>query len=159
MRGLAWLVPLGGVAFLALEVVLLVRIGNALGVLAVLGLLVLAGVAGMAAIRHAVASFGRDFGRGMPADPASVLARLGHAGLLILAGLLLAVPGFAGDGLGLLLLLPPVRALVLKLVGAAFVARFAAARMPGGGIVVEGVWQEAGGIAPGQERLMPGERP
>jgi UPF0716 protein FxsA len=57
-----------------------------------------------------------DAGR-IPAGP------LVDAALLLLAGFLLLVPGFVTDGLGLLLLLPPVRALVALGLGRRFAIR------------------------------------
>lgn len=46
------------------------------------------------------------------------------AGFQLLAGLLLLVPGFVGAGVGLLLLLPPVRVLVIALGGRWLFRRF-----------------------------------
>jgi UPF0716 protein FxsA len=48
---------------------------------------------------------------------------LTDGGLLALAGFLLLVPGFVTDGFGLLLLLPPVRALVRRGFGRRFARR------------------------------------
>jgi UPF0716 protein FxsA len=50
---------------------------------------------------------------------------LGDAGLIALGGLLMVLPGFVGDLIGLLCLLPPTRGLIR-----AGLARLAASRMP-----------------------------
>jgi UPF0716 protein FxsA len=55
-----------------------------------------------------------------------------HAALLFLAGLLIFLPGFVSDVIGLLLLLPPVRALLQAGTAAWFVRRFTAVSGPGG---------------------------
>ena len=48
---------------------------------------------------------------------------LGNAGLIGLGGLLMVLPGFVGDVLGLLCLLPGTRSLVRALLGRVFAAR------------------------------------
>ena len=58
--------------------------------------------------------------------------RAARAALLFLAGLLLFLPGFVTDALGLLLLLPPVRALLQTATAAWFVRRFTSVDGPGG---------------------------
>jgi len=58
-------------------------------------------------------------------------AHLVDAGLVLAAGMLLVVPGFITDGLGLLLLLPPVRALVRARLRRRFRVQVASSR-PGG---------------------------
>ena len=54
------------------------------------------------------------------------------AALLFLAGLLLFLPGYVSDVAGLLLLLPPVRALVRGATAAWFLRRFTSVEGPGG---------------------------
>ena len=48
---------------------------------------------------------------------------LGDAGLIAVGGLLMVLPGFIGDGLGLLCLLPPTRFVVRGLLGRAVASR------------------------------------
>lgn len=85
--------------------------------------------------------------------------RMADQGLLFLAGLLLAIPGFVGDGMGLLLLLPFVRKLFRVGAAAWFVKRFTSVTGPGGITV----WQrrsETSRPQPGTvrvERVYPGE--
>ncbi len=99
-----------------LEIALFVVIGGQIGLWATLAWVLLTGVLGVlvlrwVAVRQALAL--RDL-----RDP----ARMAAAGAMgMLGGVLLILPGFFTDGLGLLLLLPPVQALV---------GRAVAARMP-----------------------------
>ena len=97
------------------EIALFVVIGGQIGLWATLVWVLLSGVLGvlvlrLAALRQAVAL--RDGLRGLR-DP----ARLAAGGLMsVLAGVLLILPGFLTDALGLLLLLPPVQLLVARAV-------------------------------------------
>ena len=95
------------------EIALFVQIGGAIGVgvtilwvlaSAALGLWILRrqGMAATADLQRALAEF-RD-----PARP------LVHGALVMLGGGLLVLPGFLTDALGLLLLVPPVRSLLLR---------------------------------------------
>lgn len=59
-------------------------------------------------------------------------AKLADQGLLFLAGLLIAIPGFVGDVLGLFLLVPFVRRLLRVGAAAWFVRRFTSVTGPGG---------------------------
>ncbi|MDO9380084.1 MAG: FxsA family protein [Nocardioidaceae bacterium] len=100
-----------------LELVVLIAVGRQIGVLATLGLLVAGVVVGtgvmrregaraLGAVREAAAS-----GRQPDAD-------LSGRAIVFVSGLLLAVPGFVSDVVGLVLWLPPVRRLVRRAVGA-----------------------------------------
>jgi UPF0716 protein FxsA len=127
-----------------IEIALFVTLGGALGlwltlawviVAAALGLLVVKGLAMTGSI-----SLGRDI-REM-GDPLSPLA---HRGLVGIAGLLLIIPGFFTDAIGLLLLIPPVRRLFIKLIGK---------KLGGGAIIVrsdviDGEWRD---VSPEAER-------
>ncbi len=76
-------------------------------------------------------------------------------GLLFLAGLLIAIPGFVGDIFGLLLLVPPVRSLLRVAVAAWFVRRFVAVTGPGGSVL----WRstQRGSATVHVDRVVPGE--
>jgi UPF0716 protein FxsA len=96
-----------------LEIAGFVIVGRQVGVLATLGLVVAAAIVGAVLMR--IQGFGAitrirgdiDAGR----DPGREMAN----GLMIfLAGVLLLIPGFVTDILGLLLFLPPVRALAWR---------------------------------------------
>jgi UPF0716 protein FxsA len=64
----------------------------------------------------------------------------GDSAMLFAAGVLLIIPGFVSDVIGLLLLLPFVRVLLRGAVAAWFVRRFTAVTGPGGFTV----WQRGG---------------
>lgn len=88
-------------------------------------------------------------------------AKLADQGLLFLAGLLIAIPGFVGDLLGLVLLLPFVRRWLRVGAAAWFMKRFTSVTGPGGVTV----WHRRTGATtsptpPGTvrvERIYPGE--
>lgn len=105
------MIRLLALAVVLLEIASLVLVGQALGVLLTLLLVVLAAVAGAALLkrqgREAVMGLRGALDRGR--DPRPVLLR---GGFRVVAALLLIAPGFAGDLLALALLLPPVQAAV-----------------------------------------------
>lgn len=104
------------VALPIIEIALFVQIGGLIGVWAVLGLVILAAVLGMAVIRsqgaHAWAEAQRSLAQ--LRDPSRPLA---HGMMLMIAGLLLIVPGFFTDAVALLLLIPPIRNLIIRRTG------------------------------------------
>jgi UPF0716 protein FxsA len=95
------------------ELAVIIQIGQWLGVADTIALLVLMSVAGawlakregLAVLRRIQQQLERQR---MPG------AELLDAGLILLAGALLLTPGFLSDAVGLLLLLPPVRAAVRR---------------------------------------------
>lgn len=109
------------VAFLALpllELVLLIAVGRAIGVLATLALLAAGALAGGTILYRAGARAARRFsgGDGLAAPAAA-------AALLVPAGLLLLLPGFLSDLAGLVLLVPAVRRALATRVGEALLRR------------------------------------
>lgn len=104
------------VAFLALpliEIALLVTVGGYLGLWWTLTIVIGTAVAGILVIRwqglHAAEGLQRA--AELRRNPVGLLA--GNA-LIVFAALMLILPGFLTDTLGLLLLLPPVRHLVVR---------------------------------------------
>ncbi len=94
------------------EIGLFVEIGGRLGVWTTLGLVLASALAGMLVLRSQGARAQAGLraameGLGNPAVP------LAHEALILLAGMLLILPGFFTDFIGLALLLPPVRGLVI----------------------------------------------
>lgn len=96
-----------------IEIALFVQFGSEIGVIGTLAWVFLGGALGLVLMRlepyrnaeSVRAALARD------ASPASPMA---HSALRMIGALLLLLPGFFTDGLGLLLLLPPVRALILQ---------------------------------------------
>lgn len=96
-----------------LEIAGFIIVGDWLGALPTLGLLILSMLAGSALLR------GRGLGTLLRTpqgrDPSRLVADLGDTLFLALAGLLLLIPGFVTDLLALPLLLPPVRKILMVL--------------------------------------------
>lgn len=138
-----WLI----LAFLAwplVEIALFVAIGGQIGVWATLAWVLLSGVLGVLVMRLTAARSAMKLRQGLSAlrQPGAELAG-GAFGML--AGVLLILPGFLTDALGLLLLLPPVQHVLARalLARAVVVARGAGTARPGGqGDVIDGDWQE-----------------
>lgn len=95
-------------AFPLLEIAGFVLVGSEIGVLPTIGLILLSGVVGAVLLRWQ--GFGvmqrirRETERG--GIPGRELA---HGAMIVLAGILLLIPGFVSDVLGLLLFIPAVR--------------------------------------------------
>ena len=106
-------IPLFLLALPFVEIAGFVIVGSQVGVLATLALVIAAGVLGALLLR--VQGFGvmarvrkeLDAGR----DPSRELA---NGAMILVAGILLLIPGFFTDIIGLLLFLPPVRALAWR---------------------------------------------
>ncbi|WP_295047545.1 FxsA family protein [uncultured Paracoccus sp.] len=95
------------------EIALFIQVGGLIGVWATLGLVVLSFVLGVAVIRSQGNQAWVQAQRSLAElrDPSRLLA---HGMMRILAGMLLIVPGFLTDALGLLLLIAPVRDLIMR---------------------------------------------
>ena len=102
------LIPIALIALPLLEIATFVAVGSQIGVLATVGLVILTTVLGGALLRiQGFGVLGRireevEAGR----TPGRELA---HGEIIVLAGVLLLLPGFITDALGLLLFIPPVR--------------------------------------------------
>lgn len=106
--------PISLLLFLALpfiEIAGFVIVGSEIGVLATLGLIILSAVLGFALLRRQ----GLSLLNQMKAETAAGRApqrEIIHGTLLIFAGILLIIPGFLTDIIGLLLFIPFVRDLI-----------------------------------------------
>lgn len=108
------------VAFVAvplIEIALFIKVGGLIGLWPTLAIVLLTAVAGTSLIRWQGASTMRDIQRSISEmrDPTAPLA---NGALILIAGVLLLSPGFLTDSLGLLLLLPPVRHVVIGQIAA-----------------------------------------
>jgi len=119
-----------------IEIALFVTVGGWLGLLPTLAIVLGTGLLGAALIRRqgmqAVAQM-RAAGPGA-ADPLSPMA---HSALIVMAGVLLILPGFFTDTVGLLLLIPPLRLAVIAFVAARVRVRTASMR-PARDIPIDG---------------------
>lgn len=117
---MAWLIMVGVLALPVAEIMVWVRLADAIGALATIALTIAAIMAGGAILRRqglaALLSARGRMDRGEP-PVAAVFDGL----CLTLAGFLLVLPGFITDILAGLLLLPPVRALLLRQLAARLV--------------------------------------
>ncbi|GAA4974384.1 FxsA family protein [Yinghuangia aomiensis] len=130
MRRAAVLIPL--IAWPIAEIYLISRVGSAIGAGDTVLLLLAGVIAGSLAIRYegrraltrlrdaATAESAAAQGQAGPGVDASRTGRAAaDAGLVVLGGILLIIPGFISDVAGLLCLLPFTRPLVRKLIGGA----------------------------------------
>jgi UPF0716 protein FxsA len=127
-----------------LEIVVLIQVGQAIGVWSTLGLLVLAAVAGTMVIRQqGVSMVGRMFDA--MSEGRLAVGSLVDSYARIAAGCLLIVPGFITDALGLALLVPPLRALMLRAMLPGLAGRrradAPASEQPTRPIVIEGTYK------------------
>lgn len=97
-----------------IEIALFIQVGGAIGLWPTLGIVVATALAGTLLVRRqgraALDRLQGDLRRG--ADPGAALA---EGAAILIAGVLLLTPGFFTDGLGLALLVPPTRALLMRL--------------------------------------------
>lgn len=94
-----------------LEILLFVLIGSEIGVWSVLGLILLGIVVGVMILRRGIfAGMHTMFGSSAPSN----LSVFAHGGLKILAAILLILPGFMTDILGLCFLIPFFRRFILE---------------------------------------------
>ncbi|WP_369467857.1 FxsA family protein, partial [Enterobacter cloacae] len=119
-----WIPFLAVFLYVYIEISIFIQVAHVLGVLMTLILVIFTSVIGMSLVRNQGLLMQQKMAAGE--SPAAEMIK---SVSLIIAGLLLLLPGFFTDFLGLLLLLPPVQKhLTLKLLPH---LRFS--RMPGGG--------------------------
>jgi UPF0716 protein FxsA len=99
------------------EIALFVTLGAALGLWLTLAWVVLTGVAGVLLLRGLALSGERGLREGLQEGLHDPLSPVAHKALMGVAAVLLILPGFFTDTLGLILLLPPVRALMIRQMG------------------------------------------
>lgn len=100
-----------------MELVVFIAVAVAIGFGAALGLIFLGCLAGVLLLRHAGGSHISRLRVNMAEGNFRTLQADATGGLILLAGVLLVIPGFITDALGLALLVPPLRRAVLGLVG------------------------------------------
>ena len=100
------------VAIPLIEIALFIQVGGLIGLWPTLGIVLLTAVAGTALMRSQGARAWAEVQRSFAElrDPSRPLA---HGVMILMAGILLLTPGFFTDTLGLLLLIPAVRDMVV----------------------------------------------
>lgn len=129
---------LGFLVLVLVEIVLLIQLGGAIGIWLTLGWIILTGGLGVILLKG-IASFGNSsFGYSTDAfqDPGNPMA---HRGLVLIAGILLVLPGLVTDTIGLLFLFPPVRSAVIRLIARRVLAARSASVST---VVIDGEWQD-----------------
>ena len=112
-----WII-LGILALPLVEIALFVTLGAKLGLWLTLAWVLLTAVGGVLLLRWLArsgmgqADFVEGFRGQMAEDPLSPIV---HQGLIAVAAMMLILPGFFTDAVGLLLLIPPVRSLFIRL--------------------------------------------
>lgn len=140
------------VIVLLVEIALFVTVGGWLTLWPTLAIVLATALLGSVLLRRQGAGVLRDLQAEMSAlgDPLSPLA---HGALVLMGGVMMILPGFLTDILGLCLMVPAVRRVVIRLVLARVAARggglaFTFGATGGmnegaGGEVIDGDWQEA----------------
>lgn len=98
------------------EIALFIQIGGEIGIAATILWVLLSAVLGVWVMRRQGAAAMVDLQRAVEEfrDPGQPIA---HGALIMLGGGLLVLPGFFTDALGILLLIPPLRRLLLRSLG------------------------------------------
>jgi UPF0716 protein FxsA len=114
------------------ELYVIIQVGQLIGVMPTLLLLLADAVLGSMLLKHEGRGAWRRFnealaGRRFPGR------EVADGALIIVGGTLLLTPGFITDVFGLFLLLPPSRALTRRLLRRFAIGRFTVVGMPGGG--------------------------
>ncbi len=114
------------------ELYVIIQIGQAIGVLPTIGLLLADSVVGSWLMRQQGRAVWRRFTEAVQAGrpPASEVI---DGALVLMGGALLLTPGFLTDILGAVLLVPPTRAVVRRVLARRFVGRMTASLRTRGG--------------------------
>ncbi|MES2541457.1 MAG: FxsA family protein [Pseudomonadota bacterium] len=107
-------VLLGVLALPLVEIALFVTLGAELGLWLTLAWVLLTGVLGVLMLKGLALSGRRGLREGLQQGLHDPLSPIAHKALLGVAAVLLILPGFLTDTLGLILLLPPVRGLIIR---------------------------------------------
>lgn len=130
-----------------IEIALFVQFGPILGVLGTLAEVALSGVLGVLLLKAEPHRNAQDLRAALEKDQ-SPTSKLAHSALRAFGAVLLVLPGFFTDFIGLLLLLAPVRALIL--VRLTLAVRNARARSDS--VIIEGEYDYAAPREPDPQR-------
>ncbi|MEA2126015.1 MAG: protein FxsA [Solirubrobacteraceae bacterium] len=104
------------------ELYVIIQVGQAIGVLPTIAILLLDSVVGSWLLRQQGRAAWRRFNAATSAGRVPARETIEGA-LVLLGGAFLLTPGFLSDALGLVLLLPPTRAVVVRLLARRFLPR------------------------------------
>lgn len=110
---LRWILGLGVILLPVVELAVLIKTGQLIGLWATLGLVVGAGLLGAAVMSRQSMTVLRQTQTAMAEGRPPIGPALDGA-FLLLAGVLLMIPGLVSDALALLLLIPPLRRLIAR---------------------------------------------
>jgi UPF0716 protein FxsA len=130
------LVPLLVLLFIVVpiaELAIIIQVGQAIGVWWTIALLVADAILGSMLARSQGRAVWRRFNEALQAGRAPAREVMDGA-LVLFGGALLLTPGFLSDILGIVLLLPPTRALVRAILVRRFAGRMVASMMAGPGV-------------------------
>ncbi len=101
------------VAVPIIEIALFIEVGGWLGLWPTIGIVILTAAIGTVLLRAQGLATLSELQRRLATgeDPSATLA---HGAMILVAGVLLLTPGFFTDGVGFLLLMPPVRAAAIR---------------------------------------------
>ena len=149
-----------------IEIAVFIAVGQAIGIFPTVLLTVLTAIAGTLMLRQQglslVARLQSELGAGKVPE-----AEIMHGAMIVLASVLLLIPGFVTDAIGLLLFMPPVREALARFVisrSNVVIVNSGAVRRPGDHVVDldEGDWTSSSGSEPpssgpsaGQARISP----
>ncbi|MSU90681.1 FxsA family protein [Rhodobacteraceae bacterium 2CG4] len=119
------------VAVPIVEIALFIQVGGWIGLWPTLAVVVLTAIAGTALMRAQGLATLAELQRRMNAGE-NPTATLAHGAMILFAGALLLTPGFFTDTVGFLLLLPPVRASIIRSAAANISGKVAVFRTGGG---------------------------
>lgn len=125
------------------ELYVIIKVGELIGVLPTLALLLADALLGSLLLRHQGRGAWRRFNEAL-AERRFPGKEVADGVLIVIGGTLLLAPGFLTDIVGLFLLIPPTRAISRGLLRRFTIGRFMAVGMPGGG---PGRWGAGPGTA------------
>ncbi len=133
MRWLPLIFLLAIVVVPAVEIATFIQVGGRIGALATILLTIFTAVLGILLVRLQGFLALTDLHRAM-AEGRAPFAEMLSGALLLLAGVCLLIPGFVTDGIGFLLLIPPLRRALARLLANALFRPVPATR-PGAGVI------------------------
>ncbi len=113
------------------ELYVIIQVGQAIGVLPTVALLLLDSVVGTVLLRQQGRAAWRRFNSALQAGRPPARETI-DGGLILMGAAFLLTPGFLSDVLGLVFLLPPTRALVRRVLARRFLGRMVTGMARGG---------------------------